>query len=50
MWRRFMVNRYAGRAGLPYRRRSYVASFGTTLIVVSLAVLIGLYLLGYLAL
>jgi hypothetical protein len=50
MWRRFMMNRYAGRSGMPYRRRYYGASFGTTLIVVSLAVLVGLYLLGYLAL
>ena len=50
MWRSFISNRYRGRAGMPYRRRAYGASFATTLILVSAVVLIGLYYQGYLEL
>ena len=50
MFRRFMMNRYAGRTAMPYRRRSYAASYGATVLVVSLAAILLLYLLGYIAL
>jgi hypothetical protein len=52
MFRRFMMNRATGRRyGMGYRRRrGVVASFGTTLLVVCIAVVLILYLMGYLAL
>jgi hypothetical protein len=50
MWRRFTMNRFGGRSGLPFRRRSYGASFSTILLLVSAAVLILLYYLGHIAL
>jgi len=51
MWRRFTTNRWGRRPAMGYRRRSLVTySFSATLIVVSVAVIVGLYLLGYLAL
>jgi hypothetical protein len=49
MFRRFMMNRATGRRhGMGYRRRGFAASFGTTLIAVSLAVVLILYFMGYL--
>jgi hypothetical protein len=49
MWRRFTSNRWGHRSDMGYRRRSFVTySFSATLIVVCLAVIVGLYLLGYL--
>jgi hypothetical protein len=51
MWRRFTTNRWGNRSGMGYRRRSFATfSFSATLIVVCVAVIVGLYLLGYLAL
>ncbi|HZF96286.1 MAG TPA: hypothetical protein VEZ20_15600 [Allosphingosinicella sp.] len=51
MFRRFMMNRATGRRhGMGYRRRGRVASFGTTLLVVCIAVILILYFMGYLAL
>lgn len=51
MWRRFMLNRYSRRSAMPYRRRGFFAySYGATVIVVSLAAILILYLLGYIAL
>jgi hypothetical protein len=48
MWRRF-TNRRGYRSDRGYRRRSYATySFGATLILVCVAVIVGLYLLGYL--
>lgn len=49
MFRRFMMRRNGGR-GLGYRRRGFVASYGTVVLAVSVAVLLGLYLMGYLVL
>ncbi|HEX8642383.1 MAG TPA: hypothetical protein VF702_00545 [Allosphingosinicella sp.] len=50
MFRRFMMNRYSGRSAMGYRRRGFVASYGTVVLLVSLAVLLALYLAGYIAL
>ena len=51
MWRRFMMNRWGYRSALPWRRRSFVTySYTATVILVSLAVILILYLLGYVAL
>lgn len=49
MFRRMMMRRHATRP-VGYRRRGFAASYGTTVIVVSLAVILILYLMGYLAL
>ena len=50
MWRRFMMNRWSRRSAFPYRRRGlFTYSHGATVIVVSLAAILILYLLGYLA-
>jgi hypothetical protein len=51
MWRRFMMNRYSRRSAMSYRRRGFVTySYAATVIVVSLAAILILYLLGYIAL
>ncbi|HWT11912.1 MAG TPA: hypothetical protein VN231_04085 [Allosphingosinicella sp.] len=51
MWRRFMMNRWSRGSAYPYRRRTFVTySYGATVIVVSLAAILILYLLGYLSL
>ena len=51
MFRRSMMNRWGRRSALPYRRRAFVTySYTATVIVVSLAAILILYLLGYLAL
>jgi hypothetical protein len=46
MFRRYAAHRHA--AG--YRRRGFVASYGTVVLAVSLAVILILYFMGYLAL
>jgi hypothetical protein len=51
MFRRSMMNRWSRRSAMPYRRAAIATySYGPTVIVVSLAALLILYLLGYLAL
>ncbi len=51
MWRRFMRNRWGYRSAFPYRRGAFFGfSYSATVIVVSLAVILILYLLGYIAL
>ena len=51
MFRRMMMNRWGRRSYLPYRRPYYVTySYPATVIGVSLAAIVILYLLGYLAL
>jgi hypothetical protein len=51
MFRRFTMNRATGRRhGIGYRRRGVVASFGTTLLAVCIAVLLILHFSGNLAL
>ncbi len=51
MWRRFMYNRWGRGSALGYRRRPLVFySYTMAVVLVCAAVLIGLYLLGYLAL
>ena len=51
MFRRFMMHRYGRRpVGAGYRRRGVAASFGTTLLAVSVAVILLLWYLGYLSL
>lgn len=51
MLRRFLMNRWGYRSALPFRRGAFVTrSYSATVILVSLAVLLILYLLGYIAL
>jgi hypothetical protein len=51
MLRRFMMNRWGYRSSMPWRRGAFVTfSYRATVIVVSLAVILILYLLGYIAL
>jgi hypothetical protein len=49
--RRFMMNRWGYRSAWPRRRGAFFTySYSATVIVVSLAVILILYLLGYIAL
>ena len=51
MFRRSMMNRWSRRSAMPYRRTRFLTySYSATVIVVSLAAIVILYLLGYLAL
>lgn len=51
MWRRFMMSRWGHRSAFPWRRRAFFGfSYSATVILVSLAALLILYLLGYIAL
>ena len=51
MWRRPFMNRWGYRSAMPYRRRSMLTySYGATVLVISLGILLVMYLLGYLAL
>jgi hypothetical protein len=49
MFRRLMTRRYASRP-VAYRRRGFAASYGATVVVVSLVVILILYFMGYIAL
>lgn len=50
MWRRPFVNRWGYRSATPYRRSMLTYSYGATVLVVSLGIMLVMYLLGYITL